>query len=103
MGVMEIYLKMKKIRVLNQDDWKRTQVRMPLDQYDDVVKYAEQNSLSLNSAVLDLVSKGLEYDMKFDPSKFENGGDIEYEVLEHFKKIEKLLEEMEFFKSLSSQ
>ncbi|UWY71004.1 hypothetical protein [Acinetobacter baumannii] len=32
-----------------QDDWKRTQVRMPQDQYDDVVNYAEQNNLSLNS------------------------------------------------------
>lgn len=83
-----------------QDEWKRTQVRMPLDQYEDVVKYAENKSLSLNSALLDLVAKGLEFDKKFDPSKFKNGGDIEYEVLEHFKKIEKLLEEMEFFKSL---
>ena len=83
-----------------QDEWKRTQVRMPLDQYEDVIKYAENKSLSLNSALLDLVAKGLEFDEKFDSSKFENGGDIEYEVLEHLKKIEKLLEEKEFFKSL---
>lgn len=42
-----------------QDDWKRTQVRMPQDQYDDVVNYAEQNNLSLNSAMLELIDKGL--------------------------------------------
>ncbi len=43
-----------------QDDWKRTQIRMPQDQYDDVVKYAEQNNLSLNSAMLELIEKGLD-------------------------------------------
>ncbi len=46
-----------------QDDWKRTQVRMPQDQYDDVVKYAEQNNLSLNSAMLELIEKGLKRDV----------------------------------------
>ncbi|AKG07056.1 hypothetical protein AAX06_01400 [Moraxella bovoculi] len=44
---------------LNQDDWKRTQVRMPQEQYQAVVDYANDNKMSLNSAIIDLVDKGL--------------------------------------------
>lgn len=44
-----------------QDDWKRTQVRMPQGQYDAVMRYAEENNLSLNTAMLDLMDKGLNH------------------------------------------
>ena len=42
-----------------QDNWKRTQLRMPFDQYDAILKYANQHNLSLNTAILDLADKGL--------------------------------------------
>lgn len=45
-------------RIQNQDDWKRTQVRMPQDQYLDIVSYAEENNLSLNTAMIELMAKG---------------------------------------------
>ncbi len=51
-----------KVRTLNQEDWKRTQIRMPQDQYQAVVDYAEQNNLSLNSAILELLDKALDLD-----------------------------------------
>jgi hypothetical protein len=46
-------------RAISQDDWKRTQVRMPQEQYQAIMKYAEQNNLSLNTAMLELMDKGL--------------------------------------------
>jgi hypothetical protein len=51
-----------KLRTLNQEDWKRTQIRMPQEQYQTVVDYAEKNNLSLNSAVLELLDKALDLD-----------------------------------------
>lgn len=42
-----------------QDDWKRTQVRIPQEQYQSIMTYAEQNNLSLNSAMLVLMDKAL--------------------------------------------
>ena len=51
-----------KVRTLNQEDWKRTQIRMPQEQYQTVVDYAEKNNLSLNSAVLELLDKALDSD-----------------------------------------
>lgn len=51
-----------KVRTLNQEDWKRTQIRMPQEQYQTVVDYAEKNNLSLNSAVLELLDKALDLD-----------------------------------------
>ncbi|WEV48108.1 hypothetical protein OZX61_07365 [Acinetobacter sp. ESL0695] len=49
----------EKIRPQNQDDWKRTQIRIPQNQYQEVLKYAEGEELSLNSALIDLIEKGL--------------------------------------------
>lgn len=46
-------------RSLNQDEWKRTQLRMPQEQYQAIVDYASDNKMSLNSAIIDLVDKGL--------------------------------------------
>ena len=46
-------------RTLNQDDWKRTQIRMPQEQYQAIADYAQNLNLSLNSAMLELMEKGL--------------------------------------------
>lgn len=51
-------------RAVTQDDWKRTQIRMPQDQYESLMNYAEQNNLSLNTAMIELMELGLK-------SKFE--------------------------------
>ena len=48
-----------KTRTQNQDDWKRTQVRMPQEQYDDLVVYAESKDISLNTAMIELMDHGL--------------------------------------------
>lgn len=47
-------------RIQNQDDWKRTQVRIPQEQYKAVADYAQERNLSLNSAMLELLDKGLQ-------------------------------------------
>ena len=47
------------MRRSKQDKWKRTQLRIPQDQYDRVLKYGDENSLSLNSAILDLLDKAM--------------------------------------------
>lgn len=49
----------EKSRIQNQDEWKRTQIRIPKDIYDSIVEYAEKNNLSLNTAMLELMDKGL--------------------------------------------
>lgn len=46
-------------RIQNQDSWKRTQIRIPQDDYDAVACYAKENNLSLNTAMLELLGKGL--------------------------------------------
>lgn len=46
-------------RMQNQDDWKRTQIRMPQDQYLAIANYAKQNNMSLNSAMIEIMEKGL--------------------------------------------
>ena len=48
-----------RIRPQNQDDWKRSQVRMPQEQYETIVEYASEHDLSLNSAMIELMDKGL--------------------------------------------
>lgn len=42
-----------------QDDWKRTQIRIPVGIYEDITRYAEQKNLSINTAMLELMDKGL--------------------------------------------
>lgn len=46
-------------RMQKQDNWKRTQVRMPQEQYTAIANYAKANNISLNSAMLELMAKGL--------------------------------------------
>lgn len=48
-----------KTRTQNQDEWKRTQIRIPQDQYDDIVAYAENKEVSLNTAMIELMDNGL--------------------------------------------
>lgn len=48
-----------KARIQNQDEWKRTQLRIPQEQYDAVADYAKENNLSLNAAMLELMDRGL--------------------------------------------
>ena len=49
----------EKTRTQNQDEWKRTQIRIPQDQYDDIVAYAENKEVSLNTAMIELMDSGL--------------------------------------------
>ena len=56
-------------RAVNQEGWKRTQVRMPQEQYKVIMDYAEQNNLSLNTAMLELMDKGLKLPTGIDLSK----------------------------------
>lgn len=56
---------------LNQDDWKRTQVRMPQEQYQAIVDYANNNNMSLNSAIIDLINKGLLSEQDFVDDKLD--------------------------------
>ena len=53
-------------RAVSQDDWKRTQVRMPQAQYKAIMEHAEHNNLSLNTAMLELMDKGLNSKSHFD-------------------------------------
>lgn len=46
-------------RIQNQDEWKRTQLRVPQDDYNKIVDYAELNKMSLNTAILNLLDIGL--------------------------------------------
>lgn len=58
-----------KTRIQNQDEWKRTQIRIPQDQYDDIVTYAENKDISLNTAMIELMDNGLKAaDSRVDPS-----------------------------------
>lgn len=43
-----------------QEEWKRTQIRIPENLYDEVTRYADKNDLSFNSAMLELMEKGLQ-------------------------------------------
>lgn len=43
----------------NQDTWKRSQVRLPNGLYQVVAKYAEDKSMSLNTAIIHLLDIGL--------------------------------------------
>lgn len=45
-------------RAVKQDDWKRTQIRMPQEYYEKIMEYAEANNISLNTAMLELIEKG---------------------------------------------
>lgn len=52
-----------------QDDWKRTQIRIPIALYEDVVQHAEQHNISLNYAMLELMDRGIHSLSKKDGQK----------------------------------
>lgn len=49
-----------KTRTQNQDEWKRTQIRIPTTLYEEIAEHAKKDNLSLNTAMLDLIEKGLD-------------------------------------------
>lgn len=49
-------------RAISQDDWKRTQLRMPQNEYDRIMQYAERNKVSINTAILTLIDKALSFE-----------------------------------------
>lgn len=55
----EIDAVINKMRTQNQDDWKRTQIRMPQEQYEDIAAYAENKDISLNTAMIELLDNAL--------------------------------------------
>ena len=57
-----------KTRTQNQDDWKRSQIRMPQEQHDEIAEFAKENDLSLNSAMIDLLDRGLSTLYSVNPS-----------------------------------
>lgn len=81
-----------KYRHLNQDDWKRTQVRMPQDLYADLTNYAKENNLSLNSAMIVLMNKGLETAKTNMSSLVPNN--LEQGVLSYYVETQAMLKEM---------
>lgn len=78
-----------KYRHLNQDSWKRTQVRMPQDLYSELSNYAKENNLSLNSAMLALCEKGLDNTKTDKPSSI-----LEQGVLSYYIETQSMLKEM---------
>lgn len=42
-----------------QDTWKRSQVRLPPSLHQAVVEYANDNKMSLNTAIVELLDNGL--------------------------------------------
>lgn len=55
-------------RVVSQDDWKRTQVRMPQEQYENILSYASKKDISLNSAMIELMAIGMASSSMINPS-----------------------------------
>lgn len=86
---------LEKYRHLNQDDWKRTQVRMPQDTYERLSLFAQANKLSLNSALISLIENSL--DNQANNQKSEKQLQIE-NVYEKVEKLLNKLEEKDFFK-----
>ena len=46
-----------------QDTWKRSQIRLPPSLHQAVVDYANDNKMSLNTAIVELLDKGLLIDI----------------------------------------
>lgn len=84
----------EKSRIQNQDEWKRTQIRIPKDIYDSLVEYAERNNLSLNTAMLELMDKGLS---TLDGDVFtlsQNDSNLFGRMIEGLKQIEQTQNEL---------
>lgn len=84
----------EKARIQNQDEWKRTQIRIPKDVYDAIVEYAERNNLSLNTAMLELIDKGLSTQDGPVVIMSQNDSNLFGRMLEGLKQIEQTQNEM---------
>lgn len=72
--------------IFKQDDWKRSQLRLPIDLHERLVKFAEKNGLSMNSAIIEILEKTLNNDISLS----------KLTILESLKNIEDLLKSKEF-------
>lgn len=77
--------------IFKQDDWKRSQLRLPVDLHERLLKFAERNGLSMNSAIIEILEKTLNNDITLS----------KLTVLQSLKNIEDLLKskELEFDRS----
>lgn len=82
---------LEKYRSLKQDNWKRTEVRMPQDLYSALQQYAKDNDLSLNSSMIALCEKGLEQSQNETPS-------IKDELIQMHKDAKEILESLKQLK-----
>ena len=79
--------------IFKQDEWKRSQLRLPLDLHERLVKFAEKNGLSMNSAIVEILEKTLNDDITLS----------KLTVLESLENIENLLKSKEFAFDRSSE
>lgn len=78
----------------NQDTWKRTQLRFPPKLYEAVTAYAEKNSMSLNTAMISLLDKGLIYtDTPLESNLEEYVRQQLEEIRQNMEKMDKKLDE----------
>lgn len=81
-------------RAVNQEGWKRTQVRMPQEQYKAIMEYAEQNNLSLNTAMLELMDKGLNMTGNTTLVMSESDSKILEQTLARLQKIDEIEQQL---------
>lgn len=72
--------------IFKQDDWKRTQVRLPPEVHEQLNRYAEINGLSQNAAILQILEKVLNSDVAVS----------KLTIVESLKNIEMLLNSKRF-------
>lgn len=72
--------------IFKQDDWKRSQLRLPTNLHERLVQFADKNGLSMNAAIIDILEKSLDNDISLS----------KLTVLESLKNIEGLLKSKEF-------
>lgn len=72
--------------IFKQDDWKRTQLRLPTDMHEKLSNYAEINGLSQNAAILQILEKVLNSDIAVS----------KLTIVESLKNIEMLLNSKDF-------
>jgi len=79
--------------MIKQDEWKRSQLRLPIDLHERLIKFADKNGLSMNSAIIEILEKTLDNDISVS----------KLTVLQSLKNIENLLESKEFVFDRNSQ
>lgn len=82
-----------KDRTLNQDNWKRSQVRLPKPLYDDIFEYAKKHGISLNQAIIELLDKGLLLGNKHN-QEIQDWRELSNELTTRLFRMERLLENL---------